>query len=57
MIKGWNDSEEDLAIIKSLMKKVSYDELSIQTRPNTKGGDRFAVEDDRMEEIRKYLTE
>lgn len=57
MIKGWNDSEEDLAIIKSLMKKVRYDELSIQTRPNTKGGDRFAVEDDRMEEIRKYLTE
>lgn len=55
IIKGWNDSEEDLAILKSYTDQIRFDELSVGTRPNVKGGDVFAVSDEFLEKVRNLI--
>ena len=55
IFKGYNDTEEQLPELKKIVDQIDYDELSVGTRPTGKMGDRFAVSDERLEEIRKYL--
>lgn len=55
LFKGYNDTEEQLPVLKSIVDQIKYDELSVGTRPTGRMGDVFAVSDERLAEIRAYL--
>ena len=55
IFKGFYDTDEQLAELKAITDKIRYDELSIGTRPTGRLGDRFAVSNERLDEIRAYL--
>lgn len=55
IFKGFFETDEQLAELKTIVDQIDYDELSVGTRPTGRMGDVFAVSDERLAQIRTYL--
>ncbi|MDD6212453.1 MAG: radical SAM protein [Clostridiales bacterium] len=55
IFKGFYDTDEQLAELKAIVDQIRYDELSVGTRPTGRLGDKYAVSNERLAEIKAYL--